>query len=205
MLSLTIFFVYQYATPFDFQETPRNLQEKDKLAVVLPPLAEEVAWPKMLCCKSYKPDKWRKNHTVDGRNPAPVEVGTRSLMVVYPIISLFTGFYTSQVVSRISSITSIVWSWAVGVGPVREVAGCWHRSVASKLGKGWQKRGAGDCDGVGPWGLKLSTTWRLKFWLPDLAVYIWMNYCCFFWEKRTHPMMLLEYGICPSNNGRPEA
>ena len=35
-----------------------------------------------------------RNHTVDARNPAPVEV-------VYPIICRF--FYTSQVVSRISS------------------------------------------------------------------------------------------------------
>lgn len=39
-------------------------QEKDKLAVVLPPLAEEVVWPKMLCCKSCKPENWRKKHTV---------------------------------------------------------------------------------------------------------------------------------------------
>ncbi len=35
--------------------------------------------------------------TLDGRNPAPVD------MVNIP---LFTGFYTSQVVSRISSINS---------------------------------------------------------------------------------------------------
>ena len=40
----------------------------------------------------------RRCDTVDGRNPAPVD------MVNIP---LFTGSYTSQVVSRISSINSI--------------------------------------------------------------------------------------------------
>ena len=45
-------------------------------------------------------------HTVDGRNPAPVEM---------QFIPLFTGFYASQVVSRISSINSTsedtTWIW----------------------------------------------------------------------------------------------
>ena len=39
-----------------------------------------------------------KKHTVDGRNPAPVDMEN---------IQFFIGFYTSQVVSRISSTNSM--------------------------------------------------------------------------------------------------
>ena len=50
--------------------------------------------------------RWQKKHhlyvyvgpTVDGRNPAPVDMEN---------IPLFIGFYTSQVVSQISAINSI--------------------------------------------------------------------------------------------------
>ena len=49
---------------------------------------------------------------------------------------------------EIRNIYCLIRSWLGSTGS--EVAGCFQTR------KGWQKRGAGDCDGVGPRGLKLS-------------------------------------------------
>ena len=52
--------------------------------------------------------------TVEGRNPAPVELGSLSQS------SVFTRFYISKVVSRISSINSIITDSSITAPPSLE-------------------------------------------------------------------------------------
>ena len=133
----------------------------------------------MLCCKSCQLENWRKKHTVTWKKSCT------SWWVLSPIICrvlYIPGGAGLQLLGGRVPFGSC-GRLLGAIGQVTDSVGCFQTR------KGWQKRGEGDCDGVGPWGLKLSAKWRLNFWLPDLPVCN-LNHCCCLL------LMLLDYWIC---------